>query len=187
MRLLNIVGIALTASVAVAAAYAAKTAHGSEPPRFWLEGLSQPVKEMIVRRRRDGLIEEAAKYADRDAAIGLLRNPGEPLPARKTSAARHADAFEREIKRRFHAEDREVIAYMAATPLPPAGRRVTGFVSRVDAGGQTCDYGVIAYSEAPDDDRIYAVARVVLCEPGGQLISPDVRLTALLADASFAE
>ena len=186
MRLLNVIGIALTASVAVAAAYAAK-AQGAEPPRFWLEGLAQPVKEMVVHRRRDGLIEEAAKYADRDAAIGLLRKPGEPLTARRTSPARHADAFEREIKRRFHSKDREVIAYMAATPLQPSGRRVAGFVSRVEAGGKTCDYGVIAYSETADSDDIYAVARVVLCEPGGQLISPDVRLTALLSDASFAE
>ncbi|MGZ0186935.1 MAG: hypothetical protein ACKVH0_02845 [Alphaproteobacteria bacterium] len=183
MRLLNIIGISLTASLVVVVAFVAKTSHSAETHRMWLEGLEQPVKEMVIHRRRDGFIEEAAKYAGHKGAIGVLRNPGAPLPVNKTLAARERAAFEREIRRRFHASDRPVVGYVPPTELVPQGRMVSGFVSRVDAGGKSCDFGVAAYAAEPGLVEIVAVARVILCDAAGQLTTPNIRLGALLAHA----
>lgn len=183
MRPLNVIGIALTASAAVAIAFGSKASLGAERDRMWLESLRQPVKEMMIHRRRDGMIEEAAKYSGRDGAIGVLRDPGHALPATKTLAARDAAAFERELKRRFHSESRTVIAYMPPAPLPAEGRMVSGFVTRVDAGGKTCDFAVAGYSDSPGQTDIVAVARVMLCDGDTQLSSPDIRLSPLLAQS----
>lgn len=185
MRIVNVFALATTAAAVVVAAFVAKHAASAEPERMWLENLEQPVREIAIQRRRDGFVEEAAKFADREGAIGVLRSPKAALPANKTLAARDQGAFEREILRRFTTGD--AAALPAVSPLPPQGRRVGGFVSRVRSGRKTCDFGVAAYANAPDAEEIVAIARIILCDPAGQLTTPDVRLGALLAYAEWAE
>jgi hypothetical protein len=187
MRLLNMIGIALIASLVVVVTFVAKTSHGAETDRMWLESLEQPVKEMVIRRRRDGFIEEAAKYAGHKGAIGVLRNPGTALPVNKTLAARERAAFEREIGRRFHPSNRPIVGYMPPIGLVPVGRMVSGFVSRVDAGGKSCDFGIAGYAAEPGQADIVAVARVILCDAAGQLTTPTIQLGALLAQADTAQ
>lgn len=183
MHILQVICMALIASLTMVVAYGAKVAHGADRDLMWVERMSLPVQELTVQRRRDGLIEEAAKLADRKGAVGILRDPKAPLKAVRTLAARDVSAFEREVRRRFHMGDESIIAYAAPMALEPDGRRATGFVARVDAGGKSCDFAIAGYTETAQSDRIVAMARIILCDPVSALTPPEIRVSALLNGA----
>lgn len=183
MRQFQMICMALIACLTVAIAYGARLAHSAERDMMWMERMSLPVQELTVMRRRDGLIEEAAKLADRKGAVGILRDPKAPLKAVRTLAARDVKAFEREVRRRFHMGDESIIAYAAPMALEPDGRRATGFVARVDAGGKSCDFAIAGYTETEHSERIVAMARIILCDPVSALTPPEIRVSALLNGA----
>lgn len=190
MRLVNVLAMAVVASTVVVAAFAARHAAGAEPARAapidrpWLERLDAPIRELSIFRRRDGFVEEAARLAGRDGAIGVLRSPGAPLPATRTLVARDADAFAREVARRF-ADAPTAAALARPTPLAADGDRVGGFVARVRVGQKSCDFAIAGYRDAAAA-AISALARVIVCDPAGALTPPDIRVAGLLSGAGDA-
>jgi hypothetical protein len=195
MHRYNVIAMAAVASLAVVAAYSARIANSAElaptlaPMQdvMWIEQMSLPIQELTIQRRRDGLVEEAAKLADRKGAVGVLRDPKAPLKATRTIAARDVSAFEREVRRRFHMGDESIIAYAAPMALQPEGRRATGFVARVEAGGKSCDFAIAGYMETADSDAIVAMARLILCDPVSTLTPPEIRVSALLNGAEASQ
>ena len=181
MRALNVFGMAAIAVLVVIVAFVGRHASSAEPTRIWLSGLEAPLKEMIVFRRQDGLIEEAAKFTHHQGAIGLLRMNGAALPADRAASAVDPDAFLEEAKRRFKG------AADGATPvaLAPRGRLAAGFVTRIRASDGYCDFGVAAYS-AKAFTGVVALVRIIICDPTGGLTPPDVRLAGLLTLAEDA-
>ena len=195
MHRFNLVAMAAVATLTVAVAYSARIAHSAErapalaPMQdvMWIEQMSLPIQELTIQRRRDGLVEEAAKLPDRAGAVGVLRDPRAPLKATRTIAARDASAFEQEVRRRFHMGDESIISYAAPMALQPEGRRATGFVARVEAGGKACDFAIAGYTETADSDAIVAMARLILCDPVSALTPPEIRVSALLNGAETAQ
>lgn len=191
MHRFNLIAMAVVASLSVAVAYTARVAHSAErvpqlapmQEAMWIEQMSLPIQELTIQRRRDGLVEEAAKLMGRKGAVGVLRDPRAPLKATRTIAARDVSAFEREVRRRFHMGDESMIAYAAPMALQPEGRRATGFVARVEAGGKSCDFAIAGYTESADSKAIVAMARLILCDPVSTLTPPEIRVSALLNGA----
>lgn len=176
MPVANAIAMALIAVVAVVAAFAARHAESAERSLIWMDGLAQPVREISINRRRDGFVEEAAKFAGVDGAIGVLRRPGAALPATRTLVVRDPAAFQREVDRRFQRPGGAPLA------LTPDGRLRAGYVTRVEIAGRRCDFAIAGYADGGPE--IVAVARAVVCEPADPLTPPDVRLAGLLAAES---
>jgi hypothetical protein len=191
MHRFNVIAMAAIVSLSVVVAYSVRAANSAElvpqmapmQDTMWIEQMSLPIKELTIQRRRDGLVEEAAKLTGRKGAVGVLRAPKAPLKPTRTIAARDVSAFEREVRRRFHMGEESIIAYAAPMALQPEGRRATGFVARVEAGGKSCDFAIAGYTETADSDAIVAMARLILCDPVSTLTPPEIRVSALLNGA----
>ena len=188
MRIANVLAMALTVMLVVVAAFIARTAEGAEPRPVWVQGLAQPIEDVSIFRRRDGFVEEAARFQGVEGAIGVLRKPGGRLPATRTLAARDADEFLREVARRFAPAGGTAAAYAGPRPmaLTPGGNLAAGFVVPVTLGDKRCDFAIAGY-RGPATDKIAVMARALVCGAPGALTPADVRLSGLLAHADFSE
>ena len=125
MHRFNVIAMAVIVSLSVVVAYSVRAANSAElvpqmtpmQDAMWIEQMSLPIQELTIQRRRDGLVEEAAKLTGRKGAVGVLRDPKAPLKPTRTIAALDVSAFEREVRRRFHMGEERIIACAAPMAL----------------------------------------------------------------------
>lgn len=183
MRMLNVLGIPIVTMIVVAVAFLARHAESAEPRQVWLTGLNQPVKQITIFSRRDGLIEEAAQFHGIQGVISAIRQADGPLPDDKTDAARTADAFLLEAAARFPQEEMPPGKTIgAAMPLTPSGPLRAGFVTRVWVDNTRCDFAIAGY-DPERTGEIAVMARAVVCGAHSSLAPADIRVAGLLSRA----
>lgn len=73
MHRFNVIAMAVIVSLSVVVAYSVRAANSAElvpqmtpmQDAMWIEQMSLPIQELTIQRRRDGLVEEAAKLTGR--------------------------------------------------------------------------------------------------------------------------
>ena len=181
MRMLNVLGIPVVAMIVVAVAFLARNADSAEQHQLWLTGLAQPIKQITIFSRRDGLIEEAAQFQGVQGVISVIRPPAGPLPDDQTDAARTVEGFLTEAAARFPLDEAPTGKTIGAVmPLTPSGPLRAGFVARVWVAETPCDFAIAGYDPERTGD-IAVMARAIVCNARSSLAPADVRIAGLLS------